>query len=725
MYIEKLNITAFGQLNDFELNLKPGMNIIEGANESGKSTIAAFIKFMFYGFTPKERSAYIGWDSTGAAGTLTFNTGSHRYRIERAIQCSGGDKPTFREAVQLVDLANNMPCHKGESPGLLFFGVDADMFAATAFVSQLGGTTVSGAKVSEGIENLLFSADETVNTQRAIDKLDAARVLLLHKNGKGGQLAELSNDIAELESRLDAALKTSADIRAKEARLADLRDKEAADRAKADSLNEKLELFEAQTIAGGFDRLHSLEARASDLKQKLADSGAPDPEILNSLRTAAARIDQLETQLETLPTAPEIETDPTLDDAIEKFREHGGIDGIETEKNDLRSEASSKKAAGIILLILSALLLSLSGLSALLSIFDAFKQFALIGLIAGAAVLSFGAVLLSSASKSKKQLDELESEFDLDALEAEIARRNSANDAARTNEVIRNSVQNQLDEALSALKRNFGVEMNSLGEKLLELENSTRAAGELKAEYDKTSALLTQMRGQLERYDEAEIRAKLTAANGAEASGIDASNLTAVRREVEFLENSVKSLEKFSLGLERELAQMPQGEDASKLGDRLAAERSKRRTLEKKLAGLQLAEEKLREASEKLRSSVAPRLAADAGRLLGEITGDKYREVGVGGELKLTCNTKSGLRSIEQLSAGTQDAAYLALRIALCGLVYRKDIPPMIYDESFGRMDDERAAAMLRLAESRGQSLILTASGREKALSGAHNYIRI
>ena len=40
-------------------------------------------------------------------------------------------------------------------------------------------------------------------------------------------------------------------------------------------------------------------------------------------------------------------------------------------------------------------------------------------------------------------------------------------------------------------------------------------------------------------------------------------------------------------------------------------------------------------------------------------------------------------------------------------------------------MDDERAAAMLRLAESRGQSLILTASGREKALSGAHNYIRI
>ena len=719
MYIEKLNITTFGQLNDFELELTPGVNLIEGANESGKSTLAAFIKFMFYGFTPKERAAYVGWDETCAAGTLTFNASGKRYRIERAVKAAGGS--SFREAVQLVDLENNMPCHKGESPGLLFFGVDAEMFAATAFVSQLGGTTVSGAKVSEGIENLLFSADESVNTQRALDKLDAARVLLLHKNGKGGKLAELNDEIASLESRLDNALKTSAAIRAKEAKLADLREKESDTREKADALNEKLALFEAQTIAGGFDRLHALESKSAELKRQLDSSGAVESEPLNALRSAATRIKQLESQLDTLPEPSEPEGDPELDEVIAKFREHGGIDGLETEKADLAADSKAKTGAGIVLIVFAVGVLIFSGLGALMALFGLSRRLSIIGLLAGAAMLSFGVVLMNSAGRSKKKLADLDEEFDLDALEEEISRRDSARDAARTAEVIRTSVRDQLDEALSALRREFGIDKSEISAKLSELEREAGAAESLRIEYEKTAALTEQLRGQLERYDENEIRGKAVG----EASGIDSSNLSAVRREAEFLTNSAKALEKYSLDLERELAGTPSGEDAARISDRLNELRSERSELEKKLAGLKLAHEKLREASEKLRSSVAPRLSSEAGRLMALITEDKYREVGVGGELALTCGTKSGQRSVDMLSAGTRDAAYLALRIALCGLIYRREAPPMIYDESFGRMDDARCRAMLKLAGESEQSLVMTASGREKGLAGAHNYIRI
>ena len=53
MIIEKLNIKAFGRLRDYELELSPGVNIIEGENESGKSTLCAFIKFIFYGIPAK------------------------------------------------------------------------------------------------------------------------------------------------------------------------------------------------------------------------------------------------------------------------------------------------------------------------------------------------------------------------------------------------------------------------------------------------------------------------------------------------------------------------------------------------------------------------------------------------------------------------------------------------------------------------------------------------
>lgn len=719
MYIENLNITAFGRLNDFELDLTPGINIIEGANESGKSTITAFIKFMFYGLTPKERTVYIGWNSSIAAGTLTFKSGEKRYRIERALKCiSTGSKQTFKEAVQLVDLSNNMPCHKGESPGLLFFGVDADMFAATAFVSQLGGTTVKGAKVSDGIENLLFSADESINTQRALDKIDAARVQLLHKNAKGGRIYELSNEIAELEARLDESLKMSAEIRAKEAKLADMRAKEASDRQKADILTEKLEIFEAQTVAKLFDRMHLLEAKTAELKSQIESSGTNSADTINALRTAYTKIDQLKQQLNSMQAPEKTYSDHAMDKKLEEFSSHGGRSGLEDEKSDLRSAVKSHFGAGVVLTVFAFCAFAVAALTNILKL-D--QMFMIGGILIGILMAAFAVILFRSANKSKTELRELDEAFDIELMESELNHRNAENDAARTAAVIKQSVQNQLDEALSAVKRDFGIEPDILPEKLKELDAQSREAAEQCAEYDKNCALLTQMRGQLERYDETDIRSKV----GKNSDGVDAANLNAVKREAEFLTNSAKSLERFSIQLERELAQTSNIENPSKLEDRLNALKLERSKLEKQLAGLKLADEKLREASANLRSSVAPRLAENAGKLLGVITEQKYSEVGVGNELDLTCRTECGQKNIDLLSAGTQDAAYLALRISLCGLIYRKDAPPMIFDESFGRIDNERCKAMLKLVAGCEQSLILTACGREKELAGVHNYLKI
>ena len=55
MIIKKINIVSFGTLRDFSAELSDGINIISGANESGKSTILAFIRFIFYGL-PSRRS---------------------------------------------------------------------------------------------------------------------------------------------------------------------------------------------------------------------------------------------------------------------------------------------------------------------------------------------------------------------------------------------------------------------------------------------------------------------------------------------------------------------------------------------------------------------------------------------------------------------------------------------------------------------------------------------
>ena len=49
MVINRIHIQRFGALCDRDFSVMPGLNIIEGENESGKTTVAAFLRYIFYG----------------------------------------------------------------------------------------------------------------------------------------------------------------------------------------------------------------------------------------------------------------------------------------------------------------------------------------------------------------------------------------------------------------------------------------------------------------------------------------------------------------------------------------------------------------------------------------------------------------------------------------------------------------------------------------------------
>ena len=74
MTINKLTIDEYGSLLEREFVLDDGMNIFEGNNESGKSTILSFIRFMLYGMPRKspttvtERDRGISWNGGVAGG---------------------------------------------------------------------------------------------------------------------------------------------------------------------------------------------------------------------------------------------------------------------------------------------------------------------------------------------------------------------------------------------------------------------------------------------------------------------------------------------------------------------------------------------------------------------------------------------------------------------------------------------------------------------------------
>ena len=49
MRITDLYVSNYGSLKDKRISFSDSVNVIEGENESGKSTLTAFITFMLYG----------------------------------------------------------------------------------------------------------------------------------------------------------------------------------------------------------------------------------------------------------------------------------------------------------------------------------------------------------------------------------------------------------------------------------------------------------------------------------------------------------------------------------------------------------------------------------------------------------------------------------------------------------------------------------------------------
>ena len=212
MYIKSIHIDAFGALKDRDIVFGEGLNIIEGKNEAGKSTVAMFIKFMLYGLSGRgsdgdisERRRYVSWDTGSAEGSMTIVTAGGEFRIERELYVSGdknGAGDAVRERVSVTDASTGERVFRDMAPGAALLGIPESVFVNTVFVKQSGGK-IDGDGLAEAIENILLSGDESVSTKKAADRLDKCRKSLKYKKGSGGLIYELEREEARLASRLE------------------------------------------------------------------------------------------------------------------------------------------------------------------------------------------------------------------------------------------------------------------------------------------------------------------------------------------------------------------------------------------------------------------------------------------------------------------------------------------------------------------------------------------
>ena len=769
MIIREINIIEYASMKDRSFSFRDGLNIIEGKNESGKSTILSFIKFILYGIpkgkgsdAAEEREKIFSWENGIAAGSMTVAVSDGEYRIERsAREGVKGDK------LNIIDLSDGSTVHKGEVPGELFLGVPLALFESTACVKQLGCTNIDSGEIGEAIQNLLLSADENVDSAKGIAKINALRKRLMLKRGTGGSISTLSAKRDELAARLRTAKERASLIMEYEASYEKASKIFAESRERVRSLGRLNDAYEANQALIKLDFVKSTKARIEKIEGEIEALKAekcfcgfvPTAEYRQALVLAHKDYENAFSDHSAAESALEIAQKNRIPDSksdlyAKKAEESGGAVKVAAEYGRAKRSAGKKRTAGIIMLcitILSGLIFAASFLKDILDFIPAIltSQTVAIGSAAVSAVaLLLCIIFFSLASRSKKTSLEICNEygFESDISEQEFyasvsgyieknRRRIHSLDELKRAEFAHKKTGEALASCEIVLKELLlkvgkdpdGENMTSAVKETVEnSEELCRRLDELCRELEKYTVLYEDRRGEAEQIDEKAMRAILTKEAEEE---LKHTNITVLRRDLEFERTKLETNESKKNRLDREL-----------VGMRAAAENPLRceaqlRKVEKQLEeetvlydALTLASESIAEASESMKKNVTPRLHRSAGELMGALTGGKYSELGVTADFSLTVNASGATRGIESLSAGTKDGAYISLRLALIEVLYKDEVPPLLLDEILSQIDDIRAENLLAMLQSYStggnQSLLFTCHTREASMTDA-NVIRL
>ncbi len=197
MYIKTLKVSHFGKFHHKTVHLEDGLNIVEGCNESGKSTIHAFIKGMLFGVDKYEEgeenlyTKYQPWDNpVSYSGSIDIELNGSFYRINRNIYEATTESTMFQ-----LDSGKELNLKVDQRLPILE-GINRTTFQNTISIEQLKPET-NGSFVSEVqnyYTNLTTAKHGNVSVSATLDNLE--------KFKEAVKLETIKEEIITIEDRL-------------------------------------------------------------------------------------------------------------------------------------------------------------------------------------------------------------------------------------------------------------------------------------------------------------------------------------------------------------------------------------------------------------------------------------------------------------------------------------------------------------------------------------------
>ncbi len=674
MQILECWLKHYGKFSDMRISFHAGLNIIEGGNESGKSTILSFICAMLYGIQ-KTRSKNLDeyqlrqpWDNPDYfAGVMKVHEGDSIYRIER----------NFLKKDESLRVVCETESRELENPEAflteLTGGLSEGDFLNTFYIRQAQARTDS--QLGEHLRDYLVRVEQAGSTQTdvtaAVDQLKKRhRELQAEKKQK---LDKISGLVAD--NRQEAEF-VRAEIGRLQARL-------------RESQQDRPVTFERR-LQTGFGQSAASE---TDNGQEGHAGGQPAAGQTAAGQSAVG------------------EPDTGWGQGSAATQSSGGEPDTGWGQGSAATQSAGGEPDTVLERIPPVLPVLLAAAAVMAVLCSVFAQSGILRILLFALAGIFAVLGLLAALRIRKE--ELQSERSrrrLRKAERSVKRYTVLNRLLGYRD---HSVDPELEARMRRLDRRredvmreeekrSRQEMAADVARIMADERQRRAEQPAGTEQQPTAG----RRDVLEQENAAQGQAAASGQNGAQGQ-----ETAALREAAAFGRND--ALERELTEKQQKLAQLDEA------FGKLSGEKDSLRKQDEDLDALSLAIERIQRLSGAIYRETGEEFSRRVSALLVQMTGGRYSSISLDDRMDVNINTPDRLLKISQVSFGTMNQIYFALRIAAGELLSGGKNLPLLLDEPFAMYDDERLKdALTFLAGSGRQTLLFTCQSREKLLAG-------
>lgn len=659
MRLISCHIENFGKLHDYTVDFTEGANIICEENGWGKSTLAAFIRAMFYGLEGERKRSieeneckrYTPWQGGIFGGQLTFETKGKQYIVTRTFN--------EQEEFEIRDAKTNLISNDYSGKlGEELFKVNRESFMRTVFIGHADCETTATDDVNAKIGNLAENTNDLNSYETANARLKEI-LNSLTPSRKTGSISRRKNEITELERNVSAK-------------------KDIKNNLKNVQSRRQEEVKKYHQLKDEVDAVTKELRRVSALQEVIAKKGQWE-NLKQDLQNTRSRFS------DTVPEMQEVEAVQLGLREMEKAAERiASYEMTEAEKEQLSALGMIQEQKMNTPLLLQIV----GGVTVIVALIVMLITSVGVGIVLALAGVS---VAISGMIYDKK------------SKEAEKLRRS-----------VLTHLEDKKQKMLTA-KADYELRCNKINDFLAKygFEPASNLQTQLLKIRDDVQSY-TDAYKKLETFEQGVDLSVLTAVTKSE----EALSLQELNEKLSILtENRELCYERIGgMNADLESLQM-QYEEWEENKIRLAELKNLQEQETQKYNHIKKVQEYLAKAKESITNRYSAPILESFKTYYEMITSDVAEEYHIDANINVTKDEQGKQRETNTLSAGYRDLIGVCLRVALVDAMYKEERPVLVMDDPFTNLDDgkiEKAKQFLELVAEKYQVIYFTCSEARK-----------